>query len=128
MSTSRFFGMLAVVVLAVAVVLTVRAESTISGTVSNGTVALDQLERHPGFINLSAALAEQVRLAYRQGEWAAGSNVYAPLDAHERHASATDAAEQARLEYRRGEWYAGSSAASPEFDVEQARLQWRAGK
>ena len=131
MSTSRLFSIIVALGLVVVAVLTIRAGIATSAIVSGTSAALDQHERHPELTNLSlnsAAAAEQARLAYRRGEWTAGSNVYVPLDAHERHASATDAAEQARLEYRRGEWYAGSSTASPEFDVEQARIGWRAGK
>jgi hypothetical protein len=57
------------------------------------------------------------------------------LDQHERHpafvnpsAVSAAVAEQARLEYRRGEWNAGGNAPAAEFDVEQARIGWRAGK
>ena len=87
---------------------------------SSPKAALDQHERHPGFVNSSgpsAAVAEQARLEFRQGEWNAGSA-----------STAAALAEQARLEFRRGEWNAGRAASSAEFDVEQARLQWRAGK
>ena len=135
MSISRLFSVFVALALVVVAVLTIRAGIATSAVVSSSKVVLDQQERHPGFINLSAAdsvkaaaLAEQARLEFRRGEWNAGYNLYAPLDAHERHTTASTAAEQARLEFRRGEWYAGNSTASPEFDVEQARLQWRAGK
>ncbi len=153
MSTSRLFSVFVVLALVVLAVLTLRAGIVTSEVVSSGRAALDQHERHPVINNPSAAavaeqarleyrrgewyagyspsaaeLAEQARLEYRRGEWTAGDNFYAPLDAHERHASANTAAEQARLDYRRGEWNAGSNVASPEFDVEQARIQWRAGK
>ena len=130
MSTSRLFSVFAMMALVMVAVLTIRAGIATSAIVSSTSAALDQHERHPELANLSvpsAAVAEQARLAYRRGEWNAGSNVYAPLDAHERHAPINDAAEQARLDYRRGEWEAGNGGPSA-FDVEQARLQWRAGK
>ena len=130
MSTSRLFSVCVVLALVVVAVLTISAGIATSAIVSGTNAALDQHERHPELSNLSvpnAAVAEQARLAYRRGEWTAGSNLYAPLDAHERHASANDAAEQARLDYRRGEWEAGNGGSSA-FDVEQARIGWRAGK
>jgi hypothetical protein len=58
------------------------------------------VDRHPGFINLSAA--DSVKAAAL--------------------------AEQVRLEFRRGEWNAGRPTASGEFDVEQSRIGWRAGR
>ena len=135
MSISRLFSMFVALALVVIAVLTIREGVATSAVVADSKVVLDQQERHPGFVNLSAAdsvkaaaLAEQARLEFRRGEWNTGYSLYAPLDAHERHASANDAAGQARLEFRRGEWYAGNSTASPEFDVEQARIGWRAGK
>ncbi len=128
MFTNRLFSVFVVLALVVVAVLTIRAGIATSEVVSSSKAMLDQHERHAGPINLSPALAEQARLEYRRGEWSAGYNLYAPLDAHERHAPANSVAEQARLEYRRGEWNAGSNVASPEFDVEQARIQWRAGK
>jgi len=76
-------------------------------------------------------MAEQARLDQRRGEWNAGSeNIYAPLDEHDRHQSApaADAAEQALLDQRRGEWNAGQAPKPAGFDVEQARIQWRASK
>jgi hypothetical protein len=58
------------------------------------------------------------------------SSPKAVLDQHERHPAFANPsaalAEQARLAYRRGEWNAGNSVASPAFDMEQARLSWRA--
>ena len=130
MSTSRLFSVIVVLALVVVAVLTIRAGIATSAIVSSTNAALDQHERHPELSNLSvpnAAVAEQARLAYRRGEWNAASNVYAPLDAHERHAIAYSPAEQARLDFRRGEWDAGNGG-SPAFDLEQARLQWRTVK
>ena len=127
MSTSRFFGLfvaLTLLALAALAVLTIRAGITTSEIVSSPKAALDQHERHPNIVYPSppaslneAALAEQARLEYRHGEWYAG---YSP--------SAAALAEQARLEYRRGEWNPESLTSRTEFDVEQARLGWRAEK
>jgi hypothetical protein len=126
-SASRLLSLIAIVIFVAGVVLTVQAGIATSNVVSSPKAALDQHERHTSPISLSAAAAEQARLEYRHGEWTAGDNLYAPLDAHERHATANTTAEQARLDYRRGEWYAGRAASPAKFDVEQARLQWRAG-
>ena len=134
MSTNRLFSIVVALALVVVVVLTVQAGIATSNVVSNPKTALDQHERHPAFVNLNSALAEQARLAYRRGEWNAGTaaNAGVALDQHERHPGSVNLspalAEQARLEYRRGEWNAGSSAGAAQFDVEQARLGWRATK
>ena len=58
---------------AVVTVLTSRAGSAASEVVVSPKAALDQHERHPGFINPDSALAEQSRLEYRRGEWNAGT-------------------------------------------------------
>ena len=144
MSTSRLLSVFVTVVLVVVAVLMVRAGTATSEIMSNSATALDQQERHPGFIVLSAPVAEQARIDYRRGEWSAGEAAVA-LDQHERHISAirlgyTLAAldqfdrhsspmgisQQAQLEYRRDEWYAGGKTSTGAFDVEQARIQWRA--
>ena len=127
MSTSRLFSIVVALALVVVAVLTIRAGIATSQIVSSTNAALDQHERHPGFVNLSSALAEQARLEYRQGEWNAGQNSIAALDQHERHVNLAASTEQARFEYRRGEWNAGSSAGAARYDVEQARIGWRAG-
>ena len=100
MSSSRLFSIVVVLVLVVVVALTIRAGIATSAVVSSTNAALDQHERHPNFVNPSAPAS----------------------------LSAAALAEQARLEYRRGEWNAGHAASSAEFDVEQARIGWRAGK
>ena len=137
MSTSRLFSIVVALALVAVAVLTVQAGIATSNVVSSPKAALDQHERHPAFVNSSgpnAAVAEQARLEYRRGEWNAGAaaNAGVALDQHERHPSfvnlSSALAEQARLEYRRGEWNAGSSAGAAQFDVEQARLGWRATK
>ena len=126
MSISRLFGVFVVLALVVVVVLTVRAGIVTSSVVSSPQAALDQQERHPGFINssapsapsvASAAAVEQARLEFRRGEWNASKSP-----------TAAELAEQARLEFRRGEWNMEPSSSSGEFDVEQARIGWRAGK
>jgi len=124
MSTSRLFSLFVALTLVAVAVLTIRAGIATSEIVSSPQAALDLHERHPGFINQSApaslsaaALAEQARLEYRRGEWYAG---YSP--------SAVELAEQARLEFRRGEWNPERPASHVEYDVEQARIGWRAGK
>lgn len=117
MSTSRLFSLFVALTLVVVAVLTIRAGIATSELVSSPKAALDQHERHPVLVNSSAVAAEQVRLEFRRGEWNAG---YSP--------SAAKLAEQARLEFRRGEWNAGRATGHAEFDVEQARIQWRAGK
>ena len=125
MSTSRLFSLFVALTLVTVAVLTIRAGIATSEIVSSPKVALDQHERHPNFINQSApanlsaaaALAEQARLEFRRGEWYASYGL-----------TAAELAEQARLEFRQGEWNAGRSASLAEFDVEQARLGWRARK
>jgi hypothetical protein len=126
MSKSRLFSLFVIVALIAVAVLLVHGGITTSEVAANqnAVLDLDQHERHPGFINSSAidslkaaALAEQARLEFRRGEWNAGSA-----------STAAAVAEQARLEYRRGEWNVGRSTPATEFDVEQARIGWRAGK
>jgi hypothetical protein len=135
MSTSRFFGLLAALALAVAVVLTVRAGSA----VSSPQAMLDQHERHPMVSNSRAAVAEQAQLEYRRGEWYAGRNAgVVALDQHERHVDFATSAEQARLTYRRGEWYAGYNLYAPmdaherhataSTTAKQAQLDYRRGE
>ena len=129
MSTSRVLSIFVALALIVGVVVTVQAGIGKSIGNFSAQAALDQHERHPGFINpdvpasLSALAAEQARSEYRRGEWTADSALYTPLDAHERHAVSNLAlsAEQARLEFRRGEWNAGNSVAAPDLDAEAAR-------
>ena len=90
-----------------------------------------EVQRFIGYADqVSAALAAQTFLDQRRGEWYAGSGtVYAPLDLHDRQTSAAAAlAAQAHLDQRRGEWNAGHAAGQAEFDVEQARLDWRPAK
>ena len=59
----------------------------------------------------------------------ATSAVTSALDQSDRHPIDSAAlAGQAYMAYRRGEWNAGNSTAAGAFDVEQARLQWRAAK
>jgi hypothetical protein len=124
MSKSRLFSAFVIVALIAVAVLLVHGGIVTSEVTASQNAVLDQHDRHPGFINSSAidslksaAVAEQARLEFRRGEWNASNN---PAPAQ--------LAEQARLEYRRGEWNAGSSAPAAEFDVEQARIGWRAGK
>ena len=100
MSISRLFSVFVGVALVVMAVLTVRAGIATSGITPSTQHTLDQHERHPGFINSSAA--DSLKSAAN--------------------------AEQARLEFRRGEWKPERPANHVEFDVEQARIQWRAGK
>ena len=124
MSKSRLFSLFVIVALIAVGVLLVHGGITTAEVTARQNVLLDQHERHPGFINSSAAdslkaaaNAEQARLEFRRGEWnASNSPTGAAL------------AEQARLEYRRGEWKPERPANQVEFDVEQARIQWRAGK
>jgi hypothetical protein len=115
-----------------------------------GALMLPVVAQPPAASPVSAAAAEQARLAQRHGEWFAGEeNIYAPLDLHDRHPSAAASdpeilrfvayanglAEQARLAQRRGEWFAGES--DPEIQrfilyssslAEQARLDQRRGE
>ena len=116
MSTSRVFSVFVALALVVVAVLTIRAGIATSEIMSSPRAALDQHERHPGFVNLSSALAEQARLDYRRGEWNAGMATSAgvALDQHERHPGFVN--------------LSPAAAGAAEFDVEQARLQWRAGK
>jgi hypothetical protein len=87
---------------------------------------LDQHDRHPSvagvdpeiqrFVSYSnsvlAAQAEQARLAQRRGEWFAGAPSVAAVG----------------YEFQSFLWYTKGIAGPAAFDVEQARLQWRAGK
>jgi hypothetical protein len=91
MSTSRLFDVFVALALAIVAALTIHLGIATSEVMSSPKAVIDQHERHLAFANPSATLAEQARLAYRQGEW-----------------------------------NAGNSAASPAFDVEQARIGWRA--
>lgn len=145
MSTSRLMSLFVAVVVVVAAVFTLG----LAANAGTSAAALDQHDRHPGFINQSltaassaaldqsdrhpidvAALAEQARIEFRRGEWNAGTAASsAALDQSDRHPiDAAALAEQARIEYRRGEWSTGGGASAAAFDVEQARLQWRAAK
>lgn len=76
-----------------------------------------------------AFAAEQARLEFRRGEWAAGYTApaapAAALDQHERHASRAAAAEAARLQFRRGEWNPDRDSAAA---AERARLEFRRGE
>ena len=87
MSTSRLLSLFVVVIVVVAAVFTLGS----AANANTSSAALDQSDRHPGFVNLSLATAGQAYMAYRRGEWNAGNSIAA-------------------------------------FDVEQARLQWRAAK
>ncbi len=60
----------------------------------------------------AADAAEQARVAFRRGEWNAGNvNIYAPLDAHDRHPDVA-AGEALPLEFQRYLWYGGQAAAA----------------
>jgi len=124
MSKSRLFSGFVIVALIAVAVLLVHGGIVTSEVTASQNAVLDLQDRHPGFINQSAsdslkaaAATEQTRVEFRRGEWNTGSA-----------STAAAAAEQARLEYRRGEWNVGNSAPAAEFDVEQARIGWRAGK
>lgn len=77
----------------------------------------------------NAIAAEQARLEFRRGEWAALDTApAAALDQHERHANTASraaAAESARLSFRRGEWNMVSDSAAA---AERARLNFRRGE
>lgn len=77
----------------------------------------------------SALAAEQARVEFRRGEWAALSTApAAALDQHERranYASRAAAAEAARLSFRQGEWNVARDSAPA---AERARLEFRRGE
>jgi serine/threonine protein kinase HipA of HipAB toxin-antitoxin module len=87
---------------------------------------------HTARSNWEALLAEagEARLTYRQGEWAAAYNLYAPLDAQERHAVAnrSEVAQANALGALDQSDRRSSPANSAAVDLEQARLGWRARK
>ena len=89
MSISRLFILFVALALVVGVVFTINGGIVTSKVMSGTQAALDQHERHSGFLNpsaASAAAAEQARLGYRLGEGHARKAAVA-LDHYARHPS-----------------------------------------
>jgi hypothetical protein len=151
MSTSRWFTLFVALALAVAVVITINAGIVTSKVVSSAQAALDQQDHHVGFVNFGPALADQLRLEYRRGEWNAGVAA-AALDQHERHPSAVNQGYARTAVLEQGSRYDRASTAvqpaatsrttvleqgsrfdrakmnTTAFDAELARLEYRRGE
>ena len=77
MSTNRLFNVFVALALVMVTALTIHAGIATSEVVSNSKVVFDQHERQVTYVNPGADLGDKARLAYRRGEWNAGSNVAA---------------------------------------------------